>query len=517
LTGLYGTSATCSSKTGQVYASSYDSWGNVTSRTYNSTTATLTYDLLDHFVSWNAGSQSKDLSVYDASGNRVLRRTTTSSGTTMTVYAFGLEEHTYFNAGGHKGDLYYYSLGGRLLGALDNTGKTSFYLTDALGSVLASFNNVANSAALKGNQVYGPYGNPRDFQGTINTAKGFTGQYSDSVSGLDYYNSRYYDQVAGVFLSADTVPGNGSGENPYGYVGGDPETYTDPSGQMPCAGPGGPCSWPTTPSGGTGSAASAAVNYVAPSLNPPSNNQPTCVLGCVAQLRAQTPFPLTVTHQVNTTMPTIACYCICFITIATGQTSVPSKIFVMGESAFTTCGLSPLACSGDNGQGGEDTGVSHDMPDVSAADIGGGEPGNAGEIDSSSQGESGDLAVLPKQAQARAVEIRDTMVNNNGWWFRREATVGVAYMQDGEGVVQSVVAINESALAKWGSDVQNLLGPEEHWIEGDPRGEIHPEVLLKNYATDTGQTIVGIGASTGFCTACKAMLLQEVGPEYMGQ
>src|SRR6266568_2914818 len=136
LTGLYGTSATCSNKTGQVYASSYDNWGNVTSRTYNSTTATLTYDLLDHFVSWNAGSQSKDLSVYDASGNRVLRRTTTSSGTTMTVYAFGLEEHTYFNAGGHKGDLYYYSLGGRLLGSLDNTGKTMFYLTDALGSVL---------------------------------------------------------------------------------------------------------------------------------------------------------------------------------------------------------------------------------------------------------------------------------------------------------------------------------------------------------------------------------------------
>jgi uncharacterized protein RhaS with RHS repeats len=104
-------------------SSSYDSWGNVTSRTYNSTTATLTYDLLDHFVSWNAGSQSKDLDVYDASGSRVLRRTTTSNGTTMTVYAFGLEEHTYFNAGAHKADLYNYNLGG-LLGSLDNTGKT---------------------------------------------------------------------------------------------------------------------------------------------------------------------------------------------------------------------------------------------------------------------------------------------------------------------------------------------------------------------------------------------------------
>jgi hypothetical protein len=76
------------------------------------------------------------VSVYDASGTRVLRRTTNSYGTAMTVYTFGLEEHTYFNTGARKGDLYYYSLGGRLLGSLDNTGKTIFYLTDSLGNVL---------------------------------------------------------------------------------------------------------------------------------------------------------------------------------------------------------------------------------------------------------------------------------------------------------------------------------------------------------------------------------------------
>ena len=33
----------------------------------------------------------------------------------------------------------------------------------------------AGIAAIKGNQVFGPYGNTRDVQGTINTAKGFTG------------------------------------------------------------------------------------------------------------------------------------------------------------------------------------------------------------------------------------------------------------------------------------------------------------------------------------------------------
>ncbi len=58
-----------------------------------------------------------------------------------------------------------------------------------------------------GNQVYGPYGTQRYSKGAIGTNKGFTGQYNDSVTGLDYYNARYYDPVVGVFLSADTAQG----------------------------------------------------------------------------------------------------------------------------------------------------------------------------------------------------------------------------------------------------------------------------------------------------------------------
>jgi RHS repeat-associated protein len=105
--------------------------------------------------------------------------------------------------------------------------------------VLASFSNVASSATIKSNQVFGPYGNPRDMQGSSNTAKGFTGQYNDSLTGLDYYNSRYYDQVAGVFLSADVKQGNLQGINPYAYVGGNPETRNDPTGQYFVPGGGG--------------------------------------------------------------------------------------------------------------------------------------------------------------------------------------------------------------------------------------------------------------------------------------
>jgi RHS repeat-associated protein len=83
-----------------------------------------------------------------------------------------------------------------------------------------------------GDQVYGPYGNRRVQQGTISTSKGFTGQFTDFVAGLDYYGARFYDPVVGVFVSADVVQGNAQGMNPYGYVGGNPETKTDPSGNL---------------------------------------------------------------------------------------------------------------------------------------------------------------------------------------------------------------------------------------------------------------------------------------------
>ena len=104
---------------------------------------------------------------------------------------------------------YYYTLAGQELGTWDGTSPgsptTNFLLTDTLGSVVSSFNNLPNGAAVVlGDQVYGPYGNRRVQQETISTSKGFTGQFTDFVAGLDY-GARYYDSAVGVFVSADTV------------------------------------------------------------------------------------------------------------------------------------------------------------------------------------------------------------------------------------------------------------------------------------------------------------------------
>ena len=233
LTGIYPAGTTCSIRSGATasYSTAYDAWGNQISRVYNGITSTLVYDVLDHLTQWSAtGSTSgTEKYLYDASGARVLKRNTTGSTTKMTAYAFGLEEHNDTGTGTATGNTYYYSLGGRLIGTFDGT-TTQYYLSDALGSVLSTFSAVANAAAVLGNQLYGPFGNQRYSKGSMGTDKGFTGQYQDS-SGLDYYNARYYDPVVGIFVSADTVQGNGKGMDPYSYVANNPLTATDPTGQ----------------------------------------------------------------------------------------------------------------------------------------------------------------------------------------------------------------------------------------------------------------------------------------------
>jgi len=62
------------------------------------------------------------------------------------------------------------------------------------------------------------------------TTYNFTGQRLDSVTGLLYYNARYYDPFSGRFITADTVQSNANGRDPYAYVGDDPVEKTDPSG-----------------------------------------------------------------------------------------------------------------------------------------------------------------------------------------------------------------------------------------------------------------------------------------------
>ena len=111
---------------------------------------------------------------------------------------------------------YSYDPDGRVIADVSGT-RTIGTVYDLLGRVgcvqdaspssspTGAFTNAAGGAALKGNQLFGPYGSGRYYGGNINTAKGFIGQYNDGLTRLDYFQARYYDPVVGVFLSADTA------------------------------------------------------------------------------------------------------------------------------------------------------------------------------------------------------------------------------------------------------------------------------------------------------------------------
>src|SRR5579875_3967108 len=85
--------------------------------------------------------------------------------------------------------------------------------------------------AVQGEQLYDPYGYHRYAEGTPGTDKGYTGQFIDAATGLAYDHARSYLRHIGVFLSPDSVQGNAQGMDPYAYVGGNPETKTDPTGE----------------------------------------------------------------------------------------------------------------------------------------------------------------------------------------------------------------------------------------------------------------------------------------------
>ena len=63
----------------------------------------------------------------------------------------------------------------------------------------------------------------------------FTGQKNDGGIGLYYYGARYYDPVAGRFISADVIvqaPGRPQNLNRYSYAVNNPLRYVDPTGNV---------------------------------------------------------------------------------------------------------------------------------------------------------------------------------------------------------------------------------------------------------------------------------------------
>ena len=260
----------------------YDQWGNMwmpspygspwsgntpTTNVYNASTnrdSRWSYDAAGNLLnvngntaSYNAENQINSLSAttgggaenlyYDALGERV-GKVITGGSTTLYVYdVFGQLASEYVNGSWARD--YIFDGVGNLVATENASGgpcTTCYFAYDHLGStrlVMDQNGNVVQRYDYLplGEEVSGNSGRTTTgfyLPGTVTAAgtQKFTGQVRDQEAGQDYFNARYFTPPLGRFNSAD--PGNAGADlgnpqswNGYGYVGGQPLVYTDPSGE----------------------------------------------------------------------------------------------------------------------------------------------------------------------------------------------------------------------------------------------------------------------------------------------
>ncbi|MET9395500.1 RHS repeat-associated core domain-containing protein [Streptomyces sp. NPDC006624] len=120
---------------------------------------------------------------------------------------------------------------GGTLNSMTTGGKTYYYLTDAIGSVVALADGGGNKV---NTYAYSPRGVRILAQSSEPVAQPyrFAGGYQDPT-GLYHFQARYYDASIGRFTQPDP---SGQEKNPYLYAEGDPVNRIDPQGTLSMGG-----------------------------------------------------------------------------------------------------------------------------------------------------------------------------------------------------------------------------------------------------------------------------------------
>ncbi|GLV87959.1 type IV secretion protein Rhs [Streptomyces lavendulae subsp. lavendulae] len=206
-------------------ALSYDESGNTRTRPDAAgATQSLTWNEEGSLATATTGTGTSSY-VYDASGNRLLRR---EPG--RTTLSLGSTELTLDTATGMvTGTRYYATPGGSTI-VRTSDGKLSYVVADHHNTGTTA----VDAATLQvQHRATKPFGESR---GTDPAAwpgeRGFVGGTQDKATGLTHLGAREYDPRTGTFLSVDPVlvPDSGQSLNAYGYAGNNPVTTSDPSG-----------------------------------------------------------------------------------------------------------------------------------------------------------------------------------------------------------------------------------------------------------------------------------------------
>ena len=171
--------------------------------------------------------------VYDGDGTRVAK---TSGGVTTEYLVddlnpMGLPQVAEEVVGGAVARRYTYSIN-RI--SQTQAGVTSLYDYDAHGAVRALMSTApvapGNFATPTDTYDYDAFGNLIGSTGTTPNVYRYQGEALDEEMGLYYFRARYYDPVAGRFLTVDPLASEG--EHPYEYAAADPVNGHDPTGEQ---------------------------------------------------------------------------------------------------------------------------------------------------------------------------------------------------------------------------------------------------------------------------------------------
>lgn len=199
----------------------YDSNGNVTSKTEASVTTTYEWDAVNRLRRVVRDGNEIASFQYDALGRRIEK--TTTSGTIAYVY----DGSGILRESSSTGTLSYIQGPGidEALAREDSSSALQYYHADGLGSIVKMTDQAGIVTLARQYDAWGNLG-----IGTGEPGYAFTGREWDPETGLYYYRARYYDPRLGRFISEDPIGFDG-GINLYAYVGSDPVLLRDPSGE----------------------------------------------------------------------------------------------------------------------------------------------------------------------------------------------------------------------------------------------------------------------------------------------
>jgi RHS repeat-associated protein len=201
---------------GQTTTFGFDGRGNRTSVTPPAAPATsLAYDQPNRLVAYGTGATY----AYNGDG---IRMSKTVDGVQRRFVWTGVGLPALLKDGT---DFYVYGPNGTPIERIASDGSVVQVHADHLGSVRALTDA---TGAVVGTFAYDAYGSPTGSTGTVSLPFGFAGEYRDAESGLVYLRARYLDPSTGQFVSRDPI--TAMTKSPYGYTGGTPTAYTDPSG-----------------------------------------------------------------------------------------------------------------------------------------------------------------------------------------------------------------------------------------------------------------------------------------------